>query len=396
MAVYAVTGKLGSGKTLVSVSRIADALSKDLKVATNLDINLKSLCAKTDKSSRIIRIPDKPTVFDLECIGWGYDKSQPYDEEKFGLIVLDELGTWFNSRGWNDKSRQDLVDYFLHIRKRRWHVYFIIQDISIADKQLRDTMFEMVAYCRRMDRIPVPIFSPIAKLFGGDLRLPKIHLAIVKYGTSVNSLTIDKWMYKGVRLYSAYDTQQIFSSNYSDGAYSVLPPGYQTSVPSVKWSFKKIMQMTRIYMKRGKSPVYLLAMFALGAAVFSFLTPDTPIEPVTKLDVVDSSGYMSASNDGFQPIQLQTDPFLLAIKDADYLELSLLVYNDVKTRGIVTVIPSGRRFDTTELENYGYSIQRKAYGIMIYRKGIYHKAFTRRSSILPRRAEKDGVTSNSL
>ena len=49
MAVYAVTGKLGSGKSLVSVSRISDALIKNLKVATNLDINLKVLCTKKNK-----------------------------------------------------------------------------------------------------------------------------------------------------------------------------------------------------------------------------------------------------------------------------------------------------------------------------------------------------------
>ena len=37
MAVHVVTGKLGSGKTLVSVSRIQDYLARGRIVATNLN-----------------------------------------------------------------------------------------------------------------------------------------------------------------------------------------------------------------------------------------------------------------------------------------------------------------------------------------------------------------------
>ena len=49
MSVYCVTGKLGNGKTLVSVGRIRDALKKGLRVATNLDINLLALSKKKPK-----------------------------------------------------------------------------------------------------------------------------------------------------------------------------------------------------------------------------------------------------------------------------------------------------------------------------------------------------------
>ncbi|EIZ7053106.1 hypothetical protein MPC41_004474, partial [Salmonella enterica] len=43
MAVYVVTGKLGSGKTLVSVSRIQERLAKGCPVATNLDLKLHNM-----------------------------------------------------------------------------------------------------------------------------------------------------------------------------------------------------------------------------------------------------------------------------------------------------------------------------------------------------------------
>jgi len=38
MSVYFVTGKLGNGKTLVTVGRIRDAIRAGCKIATNLDI----------------------------------------------------------------------------------------------------------------------------------------------------------------------------------------------------------------------------------------------------------------------------------------------------------------------------------------------------------------------
>ena len=105
MAVYFITGKLGSGKTLVSIGKIRDTLNKGCKVATNIDLNLHKLISSKSKNSVVYRIPDKPTLIDLENIGIG---NTTYNEEKNGLLVLDECGTWFNSRSWGDKSRQDV------------------------------------------------------------------------------------------------------------------------------------------------------------------------------------------------------------------------------------------------------------------------------------------------
>jgi hypothetical protein len=71
MAVYFVTGKLGGGKSLVSVSRIKLALLKGSPIATNIDINLKNMVGRQAKNTRIFRLPDKPTVSDFDAIGKG-------------------------------------------------------------------------------------------------------------------------------------------------------------------------------------------------------------------------------------------------------------------------------------------------------------------------------------
>lgn len=42
MAVYFVTGKLGSGKTLFTIDIIQQALGQGRRVASNLDLNLEN------------------------------------------------------------------------------------------------------------------------------------------------------------------------------------------------------------------------------------------------------------------------------------------------------------------------------------------------------------------
>ncbi|MGM0986561.1 MAG: zonular occludens toxin domain-containing protein [Pseudomonadota bacterium] len=262
MAVYVVTGKLGAGKTLVAVGKIKDKLNHGCPVATNLDLNLDKLIGEKARQTRCYRIPDKPSLEDLEAIGTGNDS---YDESKNGLLVLDECGTWFNSRSWADKSRQAVINWFLHARKLGWDVIFLIQDLSIMDKQARVALAEHVVYCRRLDRVTIPVIGALWSLFaGGKLPLPKLHLGIVKYGDSPQSLVVERWTYTGRRLYPAYDTKQAFSDNYPHGTYSLLPPWYTHGIFRVPRDARFYMRMTRIYWKRFNRPFLSLASFGLG------------------------------------------------------------------------------------------------------------------------------------
>jgi hypothetical protein len=219
--IYFVTGKLGSGKTLAAVGRIRDSINKGLPVATNLDLHIEKFRNKNLRNIEITRLPDKPSINDLNAIGIG---NHSYDEDQNGLLVLDECGTWFNSRGWADKSRQPVIDWFLHARKLGWDVIFIVQDISLVDKQAREALAEMTVFCRRMDRLQIPFIGSITKLlFGKQLRLPKIHMGVVKYGDSKDHLTVDRWVYLGKDLYPLYDTKQVFVSG-EQGIYQYLTP----------------------------------------------------------------------------------------------------------------------------------------------------------------------------
>lgn len=211
MAIYCVTGKLGSGKTLACVGRIRDGIVAGKRIATNLDLNLASMIPRRVNPCTVdvTRIPDKPTSLDLVSLGCGNASS---DESKNGLLVLDELGAWFNARSWADKSRQGVIDWLLHSRKHGWDVYLIIQHPKMLDSQAREGLVEFLVTCRRLDRLRIPFVSSLLKMFTGyNLTMPRLHIASVRYGMERDALLSDRWTYRGVELYKAYDTRQVFT-----------------------------------------------------------------------------------------------------------------------------------------------------------------------------------------
>lgn len=237
MAIYLISGKLGSGKTLSSVGIIRDALLSGRKVATNLDLQLENLLpasrgrprrsdgvAKWYQPLQAVRIPDKPTVEDLHLLGCG---NESMEETRNGVLVLDELASWLNSRTFNDKSRSPVLDWLIHSRKYGWDVYFICQNIEQIDKQVRTSLVEYLVTCRRLDRIKIPFIGKLIQAVSAGYlagNLPKIHVAVVKYGTEQHAPVADRWVYRARELYAAYNTRQVFSDSYPHGTFTYLPP----------------------------------------------------------------------------------------------------------------------------------------------------------------------------
>lgn len=287
MATYFVTGKLGAGKTLAAVGRIQEYLAQGRPVATNLDLNLVELCGPKAKTPVVYRLPDKPGVEDFEAIGNG---NTSYDESRNGLVVLDECGTWFNSRTWGDKERQSIINWFLHARKKGWDLIFIVQSIAIVDKQARLTLAEHVVYCRRLDKLTIPLLSAVTKLLTNKpLRMPRLHFAIVKYGDQPTSLTVDRWVYFGRDLYRAYDTKQAFSDFYEHGTYQLLPPWLSRGRYMIPMNWRNVMRLSRVYWKRFSRPVVGGAMFVAGVACAIYFREPVEVpaplpEPVAQVE----------------------------------------------------------------------------------------------------------------
>lgn len=214
--VYYVTGGLRSGKSLICTRKIQEFLVEGRKVATNFDLRLENMLGSKRKDVTCLRIPDHPTVDDLNAIGQGYDHGDPehYDESQFGLIVLDELGTWMNSRNWQDKGRKAVIDWLLHSGKRRWILMLIIQDLELLDNQAaKATANQYVVRCKRLGSYSIPILSPIFQFFfDRPLKLPDGHVATVRNGPDKRDPVAERWWYRGSDLYKAYNTRQEFMS----------------------------------------------------------------------------------------------------------------------------------------------------------------------------------------
>lgn len=204
MPVHVVTGKLGTGKGKYCVWKMQEALRAGKRVATNFDLKLEHLLP-ADSKMVACRVPDKPTAEDLDAVGHG-NPDDSYNEEKNGVLVLDELGSWLNARSFGGPERAALIDWLIHARKKGWDVYLIVQNLEMIDKQVRTGLAEYVIKCMRADRIKLPV---VGALLGKAGRLPKFHIANTSMA-DVPGLVIDRDWFKGSDLHAGYDTLQIF------------------------------------------------------------------------------------------------------------------------------------------------------------------------------------------
>jgi len=190
-----ITGHLGSGKSLLAVRIAHDYLKAGKKVASNITLNLDHLMPPRSKVSAT-KLPYIPTAEHLEFLGKGYEGD--YDEDKFGLLLLDEAGTWLNSRDWADKDRRGLFTWITHARKHGWDVALIIQDFEALDAQIRRSVTEIFIKCVRLDRVKVP-YLPI--------KLPRILVGKGLYG-GPQGMPYKSWMARGDDYFKAYDTRE--------------------------------------------------------------------------------------------------------------------------------------------------------------------------------------------
>lgn len=213
MAVYIVTGNLGGGKSLVCMGKMREYLWARKRVATNVNVRVEHLVS--GKFHRdILRIPDHPTAeFLWDGLGFG---GPSRDEAQFGMLLIDEVGTWLNAREWKGSDRQKVIEWFIHSRKRRWDCFLVAQSSNMIDKQVREAIGEHIVFCRRFDRMGIPMIGPIISMLGSSLRMPQLHVAAVRYvaGMSINSApTVDRWFFSARDLWGSYDTAQRFHSS---------------------------------------------------------------------------------------------------------------------------------------------------------------------------------------
>jgi len=228
MTDYAYTGKKGTGKSKNAIRVARDVyLSQGRVVASNLDIYLEPMFGPLSKVT-YVRVPDKPCAFDLLAIGHGNPSS--YDEEKNGALILDEMGTWLNTRTFGDKQRADTLDYFAHARKHGFDTFYIMQNVVQVDKQLRESFIEQTVRHTRFDKVRIPFIGGLlSALFGRRWGyFPKFHTAVSRIGFNPQDMVSDRATFTGKDVEKCYDTRQVFMHNYPHGTHSVLSPWHVT------------------------------------------------------------------------------------------------------------------------------------------------------------------------
>lgn len=224
MTDFAFTGKKGTGKSKNAVRVARDTyFLEGRSVATNLDIFLEPMFGVQSKIT-YVRIPDKPTEFDLLAVGHGNNNS--YDEDKNGAMILDELGTWMNTRTFADKQRAGTLNYLALARKYGWDCIYIMQNIVQVDKQLRESFIEFCVRHTRFDKVKIPFVGGLlCVLFGKKAGyMPRFHTAVTRLGCSPMDMRTDSAMFRGKDIEKCYDTRQVFTDSYPHGTHSVLSP----------------------------------------------------------------------------------------------------------------------------------------------------------------------------
>ncbi len=216
-----LTGKRGSGKTLAAMRLAGSYISEGRPVATNLNMFLENL---VHPSNKVIcyRLPDFPSSADLLALPPG--NPNPIEEEKNGLLILDEVSKFLNARDWQNKDRLDVMSWLVESRKYGWDLLFLGQHQKQLDSSVRDALVDFHGQLRRLDKVRVPFIGAIYKhFFGKGLYFPKIHVATLFYGFDRNAPIFDKWWFRGKRYYTAYDTtQKISAVTGQDAPYSYL------------------------------------------------------------------------------------------------------------------------------------------------------------------------------
>ena len=264
MAGWLIQGVRGEGKSLCAVYLARKYLTEGRVVATNLDLFMDELVDQ-ENTTISYRLPDKPRIEDFELIGSAYDPKYK-GEDKNGLLILDELGTWLNSRSWKDKGRGDVLNWLFLSRKLHWDIVLLAQDHEMIDKQAKSTLCDYLVQASRTDREKVPYFSKFYEFFGFNSYRSLKHVYHVFYGFHIQgNKPQDVWEFDGKSLYDGYDTNQFFTDGeevfeingkavISDqrATFTNLPASYLSGFHQMAQYLSPLESLQKIYKYRKK------------------------------------------------------------------------------------------------------------------------------------------------
>ncbi len=412
---WIIQGVRGEGKSLCAVAKIREYLSRGCPVATNLDLYLENLLPD-DNSTLAYRLPDRPRFQDFLYLPPAYDLNYK-SEDKNGLIVLDELALWMNSRTWKDSGRQEIINWLLLSRKYHWDLMLLTQDHELIDKQIKATVCDYLVQASRTDRRKIPYLAPLLEFCFLSGYQPQIHVYDVYYGMSFVDSRVEQWRFRGKDLYDGYDTNQLFTDGKEilnnqlvdmRSIYTYLPVCYLTKqvyIDRLQLQIDDINNIQPIIIEGDdvakkktnsadaqKPKIILLCLFLVGFLVWRFGfgdlklpgsksdSPSLPIsavqavsEPVVTAVSSDSEkGHISPAGGGssFVDVLVSTyRPRLAALVSGKNFR------GDVVISGLIEFYDGDQlveRFYIKELKSFGCAVVMRPYGAdIITARGTY-------------------------
>lgn len=213
-----LTGKRGTGKSLSAVKMAKRYIAQGRIVATNLDLFVEKLASPSSKMITY-RLPDIPTSSVLEALPVG--NPNPVDEDKNGLLILDETAGYLNSRDWKDKDRTALIAWLAQSRKYGWDLVLIAQHAGMIDKQIRDALCDVHGVCRTTDKVGIPVITWFFwHFFEIKIMMPKFHIASFYYGFGQSAPKSYSDWFNGTEVREGYDTLQKISEEFGQQGLS--------------------------------------------------------------------------------------------------------------------------------------------------------------------------------
>ena len=212
--IFAVTGHIGGGKTLLLVHDILERLARGGRVWTNIVLHVdkcsqycKAVYGRVpDWESQFTLLPD--TFDDKALIELLEDCS---DIEAGGMLVIDEVAEYWAS---SEKSAKDLSRSITRLlrqsRKIKLDVYLVGQDFN----QLQASLRRLVQ--RQTDTRDMKLFTAWGIPFGAITPWRFFHRQRIIDSVSGREVNI-RWWRKDVRLYDCYNTRQFLGGSIVGG-----------------------------------------------------------------------------------------------------------------------------------------------------------------------------------
>lgn len=187
--IHLFTGRFGSGKTITMCKCAYDICKKYPNVSVLTNLNLSNFPSHTN----IIQLKTATDILNAPCDC---------------LVLIDEIGTIFNSRDFSSGQKSVPKPLFQHLcqcRKRNMMILGTVQKYNLLDKQIRDISADV--------NVCVPSFSHpytrCVKVYKYDVEDYDLYMSNRMY----NPKCISKRMFIQTNLYrNLYNTEQFIDN----------------------------------------------------------------------------------------------------------------------------------------------------------------------------------------